>query len=213
MPRPAFRSHRRSGRRSSLTRPPRRSAPRPAGRSGPPPRRSPGPSVSSVTSSSTTRPCACRFCDLRAADLEFALGVHLGAVLAGHPHLRLLGASAEAFGVLEQALLAAGEVELDLENGRVGDRVEGGAKAAVDAVDPAARLDVDLALQVEREVGQPVLGGAQVDVARQRLVEQRRDRFGVAEQRALRDRCRRRSGLWCRPCRCGRCRAARPAAA
>ena len=53
-------------------------------------------------------------------------------------------------------------------------------------VDAAVQDDVDLAVQVGDQVGQLVGGGAQVDRAFERLVEQRRDGRGVAVDRARR---------------------------
>src|SRR6202040_2196613 len=55
---------------------------------------------------------------------------------------------------------------------------------AVYRVDVGDRFDVDLAVEVEGEVGEALGGGAKVGVAGQRLVEERRGDFGVAEHRA-----------------------------
>ena len=68
---------------------------------------------------------------------------------------------------------AAAQGEDELRDRHVGDDVEGVADAAVDAVGAAGELDVDLAVQVGDEVGQRVVGGAQVDRPLERLVEQR----------------------------------------
>ena len=82
-------------------------------------------------------------------------------------------------------------------------------RRAVDGVDLAVEIDVDLAVEGGDEVGQLVRGGAQVDRAFEGLFEQRGFGLGEADHRGRRDRCWRRTGPGCRGVRCGRCRAAR----
>ena len=82
-------------------------------------------------------------------------------------------AAAEALAVDDQAFAAARQGHVDTRDGDVGNRLEDGAQASFDTVDAPDRLDRELAVQVEREVGQFMAGGAQVDRALQRLVEER----------------------------------------
>ena len=84
-------------------------------------------------------------------------------------------------GVDQQALLAALHFQGELGDRGVGDDFEGVADAAaLDRVDAADQVDVDLGrVQGGDQVGQRVVGGAQVDRALQRFVEQRRGRAGA----------------------------------
>ena len=65
--------------------------------------------------------------------------------------------------------------------------------ALLDAVDLAGELEVDLALEVDDEVGQLVGGGAQVDVAPERLVQERSDRFARCRSSSPAGSCQRRT--------------------
>ena len=105
----------------------------------------------------------------------------------------------EAFGVLEKALLGAAEVQAEVGDGCIGDRLEGGAQAGVDGVDLADEVDVaDLAVEVGDEVGEPVRADAEVDGAFERFFEQRGVGLGVAEDGAGRAS----AGANCSACRC-----------
>src|SRR5215213_1156804 len=88
---------------------------------------------------------------LPAARPQLQVRVRGLAVLAGHLHLRLRGEGAEVFAVLDQALLAAGELDRELRDRRVGHVQEpgpdpGGFLAGLDRVDEADQGDVDLAV-------------------------------------------------------------------
>ena len=100
----------------------------------------------------------------------------------------MLGCGAEVDRVDEEALVAAVEVEGELGDGGVGDGFEGGADCAVDGVDEADQVDVDLALEVRRRCRGALFAavGAQVDRAFEGLFEQRGFGLGEAEQRSRR---------------------------
>ena len=106
------------------------------------------------------------------------------AVLAVHDHSGLFVLSTKAFAVADEALGAALKIEGDGAERNIGDGLKGGAQAAVDGVDAGDGFDVNLAVEVKGEVGQALGGGAQVGVATEGPIEQRRRDFGVAEQRA-----------------------------
>jgi hypothetical protein len=88
-----------------------------------------------------------------AGDLETDLRVESGAVLPPEPDRRLLRLQAEAFAVLEQAPVAAEQVESEAADGHVGDAFEGRAEASVDAVNPTDELEIDLTREVDGEIG------------------------------------------------------------
>src|SRR5215207_7209316 len=109
------------------------------------------------------------------------------AVVGVHLHGGAVGAGAEVDVVLQQAAPAAHHAEDELGDRGVGDGGEGGADAAAPVgVDAADQLDLDLAAQVGDQVGELVVGGAQVDRPVEGIGEQRADRAGVAVDRALR---------------------------
>src|SRR5680860_1759896 len=85
------------------------------------------------------------------------------AVLGAHVDRRPTGEAADVLGVDDQAALAAAHVEHEAGDRGVGEDVEGAADPALDRVDAADQLDVELALEVGDHVGQFVIGGAQVD--------------------------------------------------
>ena len=77
------------------------------------------------------------------------------------------------------------EGQAELAHRGIGKRVVGGAHAAVLGVDAADHLDAHAsARELGDQVGQFVAGGAQVDRAFQGLVQQRRNRPGLAVDRA-----------------------------
>ncbi len=116
--------------------------------------------------------------------LQLRSGRGLNGVLTGRLHRGALGGAAEAFAVAQEALLATEQVELEAGHRHVGNRAEDRAQAAVDGTHLTGDDDVDLPLQVDRDVGQLPFGGAQVDRARQRLVENRGGRHRPAQHRA-----------------------------
>src|ERR1044072_9732158 len=96
------------------------------------------------------------------------------AVVGGEGQVRSRVTEAEVAAVDDQALLAALEADDDFRDGGVGGAGEGGADAAVLRVDAGDGLDVDQASQVQYDVGQVVVGGAEGDRAPQRFLQQGR---------------------------------------
>ena len=113
--------------------------------------------------------------------------------------LRLLGFSTERSAVLQQALLAALQIQHELFDRHVRDRGEVGTEAAAArGVDPRRQLDVDLALRDPRRGREGDCWRSAGRPRPHRRVEQRRRGARGTEPRALRACVRRRTAPGCR---------------
>ena len=110
--------------------------------------------------------------------------VSRGAVLAVDQHFGRGVRVADVGRVDEDPLAPAFQRQHEFAHRLIRDRLEVAADPAIDRVDPADDVDVDQPVHRQHQVGQRVVGAAQVDRAFDRVVQQRRPCFREAVDRA-----------------------------
>ena len=92
------------------------------------------------------------------------------AILPLEAHAGPLFLRAEVAAVYDQTFFPTLHFQDELGDRSVGDSIKGGADATFDRVNAPDQDDVDLTLQVDDQIGQQIVGGAQIDRTLKRLV-------------------------------------------